>query len=133
MYEAFYGLREKPFTLLPDPDYLYLSPKHQRALTLLEYGMMNHAGFSVICGDTGAGKTTLVKILSGIIHPDSGTVDIMGYNPWHRKNSFRSRISLIMGQKAQLWWDLPAADCFLLLKEIYRIPEAQYRQRPESR
>jgi len=63
MYESFYGLREKPFTLLPDPDYLYLSPKHQRALTLLEYGMMNHAGFSVICGDTGAGKTTLIRRL----------------------------------------------------------------------
>lgn len=63
MYESFYGLTEKPFTLLPDPDYLYLSPKHQRALTLLEYGMMNQAGFSVICGDTGAGKTTLIRRL----------------------------------------------------------------------
>lgn len=63
MYESFYGLKEKPFTLLPDPEYLYLSPKHQRALTLLEYGMMNHAGFSVICGDTGAGKTTLIRRL----------------------------------------------------------------------
>ncbi|VAW68207.1 General secretion pathway protein A [hydrothermal vent metagenome] len=67
MYESFYGLKEKPFTLLPDPDYLYLSPKHQRALTLLEYGMMNHAGFSVICGDTGAGKTTLIRrLLTGL-------------------------------------------------------------------
>lgn len=63
MYETFYELKEKPFTLLPDPDYLYLSPKHQRALTLLEYGMMNQAGFSVICGDTGAGKTTLIRRL----------------------------------------------------------------------
>ncbi|MCW9013490.1 MAG: AAA family ATPase [Gammaproteobacteria bacterium] len=63
MYESFYGLKEKPFTLLPDPEYLYLSPKHQRALTLLEYGMMNQAGFSVICGDTGAGKTTLIRRL----------------------------------------------------------------------
>jgi len=63
MYESFYGLTEKPFTLLPDPEYLYLSPKHQRALTLLEYGMMNQAGFSVICGDTGAGKTTLIRRL----------------------------------------------------------------------
>ena len=63
MYETFYGLKEKPFTLLPDPDYLYLSPKHQRALTLLEYGMMNQASFSVICGDTGAGKTTLIRRL----------------------------------------------------------------------
>ncbi len=63
MYESFYGLTEKPFTLLPDPDYLYLSQKHQRALTLLEYSMMNQAGFSVICGDTGAGKTTLIRRL----------------------------------------------------------------------
>lgn len=63
MYESFYGLKEKPFTLLPDPEYLYLSPKHQRALTLLEYGMMNQASFSVICGDTGAGKTTLIRRL----------------------------------------------------------------------
>ncbi len=63
MYESFYGLKEKPFTLLPDPEYLYMSPKHQRALTLLEYGMMNQAGFSVICGDTGAGKTTLIRRL----------------------------------------------------------------------
>jgi len=63
MYESFYGLKEKPFTLLPDPEYLYMSPKHQRALSLLEYGMMNQAGFSVICGDTGAGKTTLIRRL----------------------------------------------------------------------
>ncbi|MDQ1362961.1 MAG: ral secretion pathway protein [Pseudomonadota bacterium] len=63
MYEKFYGLTERPFSLLPDPDYLYLSPKHLRALTLLEYGMMNQAGFSVICGDTGAGKTTLIRRL----------------------------------------------------------------------
>ena len=82
-----------------------------------------------LIGANGAGKTTLVKILSGIIHPDNGSVDVMGYNPWQRKNGFRSRIALIMGQKAQLWWDLPAADCFLLLKEIYRIPEKEYRER----
>lgn len=63
MYEAFYGLKEKPFSMIPDPEYLFLSTKHQRALTLLEYGMMNHAGFSVICGDTGAGKTTLIRRL----------------------------------------------------------------------
>lgn len=71
MYESFYGLKEKPFTLLPDPDYLYLSPKHQRALTLLEYGMMNQAGFSVICGDTGAGKTTLIRRLLSDLGDDT--------------------------------------------------------------
>ncbi|MBN1759321.1 MAG: ATP-binding cassette domain-containing protein [Chitinispirillaceae bacterium] len=82
-----------------------------------------------LIGANGAGKTTLVKILSGIIHPDGGSVRVLGSNPWQRKNSFRSAISLIMGQKAQLWWDLPAADCFLLLREIYRIPDKEYRER----
>ena len=71
MYETFYGLRERPFSLLPDPDYLYLSPKHLRALTLLEYGMMNQAGFSVICGDTGAGKTTLIRHLLNELGSDT--------------------------------------------------------------
>jgi putative secretion ATPase (PEP-CTERM system associated) len=61
MYEAFYHLREKPFTLLPDPGFLYLSNKHRMALTLLEYGLMNQAGFTVISGDIGAGKTTLIR------------------------------------------------------------------------
>ena len=76
MYESFYGLKEKPFTLLPDPEYLYLSPKHQRALTLLEYGMMNQAGFSVICGDTGAGKTTLIRRLLSDLE-DNTTVGLI--------------------------------------------------------
>jgi putative secretion ATPase (PEP-CTERM system associated) len=63
MYEAFYGLRSKPFSLLPDPEFLYLSKKHHMALTLLEYGLMNQASFSVITGDIGTGKTTLIRQL----------------------------------------------------------------------
>jgi len=63
MYEAFYKLREKPFTLLPDPGFLYLSNRHRMALTMLEYGLMNQAGFTVISGDIGAGKTTLIRHL----------------------------------------------------------------------
>jgi ABC-2 type transport system ATP-binding protein len=81
-----------------------------------------------LVGANGAGKTTLVKILTGIIHPTSGSAEVLGHNPWHRRNDFRRRIALIMGQKAQLWWDLPAADCFLLLREIYRIPPARYNE-----
>lgn len=81
-----------------------------------------------LVGANGAGKTTLVKMLAGIIHPSSGDARILGYRPWERDNRLRSRIALIMGQKAQLWWDLPAADCFLLLKDIYRIPEDAYRR-----
>jgi type II secretory pathway predicted ATPase ExeA len=63
MYEKFYGLRGKPFSLLPDPDFLYPSKKHSMALTLLEYGLMNQASFSVITGDIGTGKTTLIRQL----------------------------------------------------------------------
>ena len=63
MYEAFFGLREKPFSLLPDPDFLYLSKKHQEALTLLEYGLLNQAGFIVLTGEVGSGKTTLMRYL----------------------------------------------------------------------
>ncbi len=63
MYEAFYGFKEKPFSMLPDPEFLYLSKKHQAALTLLEYGLLNHVGFCVISGEAGAGKTTILRAL----------------------------------------------------------------------
>ena len=85
-----------------------------------------------IVGANGAGKTTLVKCLSGILHPTSGTATVLGHTPWERNDAFRSQIALIMGQKAQLWWDLPAADGFLLLREIYRIPEKQFRESLEE-
>ena len=67
MYEGFYHLRERPFSLLPDPDYLYLSEKHQMALALLEYSLANQAGFCVISGETGAGKTTLIRHLLNLV------------------------------------------------------------------
>jgi ABC-2 type transport system ATP-binding protein len=81
-----------------------------------------------LLGPNGAGKTTLVKMLAGIIHPTAGKAEVLGYTPWERDNRFRRQIALIMGQKAQLWWDLPAADCFLLLKEIYRVPDDEYEE-----
>ncbi len=82
-----------------------------------------------LVGANGAGKTTLVKMLSGIVHPSSGEARVLGFEPWKRSNALRQQIALIMGQKASLWWDLPAADCFLLLKEIYSIPTATFDRR----
>ena len=63
MYESFYSLKEKPFTIQPDPEFLFLSARHSMAYTMLEYGVQNRAGFSVICGDIGCGKTTLLRHL----------------------------------------------------------------------
>lgn len=63
MYESFYGLREKPFSIAPDPAFLFMSRKHRRALVMLEYGLVNHIGFSVITGEIGSGKTTLLRKL----------------------------------------------------------------------
>lgn len=70
MYEAFYGFREKPFSITPDPGFLYFSPKHRMAFDLLEYGLMNQAGFNVISGEIGTGKTTLIRHLLGQLGPD---------------------------------------------------------------
>lgn len=63
MYETYYGLREKPFSIQPDPDFLFMSKRHRLAFTMLEYGIRNRVGFSVICGEIGCGKTTLVRKL----------------------------------------------------------------------
>ncbi len=80
-----------------------------------------------LIGANGAGKTTLVKMLSGIIHPSSGQADVLGHVPWQRDDAYRRQIALVMGQKAQMWWDLPGSDCFDLLREIYQIPADEYR------
>lgn len=80
-------------------------------------------------GPNGAGKTTSLKMLSGILHPSSGRAEVLGYTPWERKNDFKRRISIIMGQKNQLWWDLPAIDSMNLNKQIYQIDEGKYKRR----
>jgi ABC-2 type transport system ATP-binding protein len=80
-------------------------------------------------GPNGAGKTTTLKLLSGLIFPTTGDARVLGYLPWKRDNSFRRRFSLVMGQKNQLWWDLPAQDSFRLHREIYRIDPAVFQRR----
>jgi ABC-2 type transport system ATP-binding protein len=84
-----------------------------------------------LIGANGAGKTTLVKILAGIVHPSSGEATVLGFKPWERHNEYRRQMALIMGQKNQVWWDLPALDSFLLLKEIYQIEDSLYKKNIE--
>ena len=79
-------------------------------------------------GPNGAGKTTTLKMLSGLIYPTSGTAEVLGYTPWRREDAFRRSFSLVMGQKNQLWWDLPAADSFQLHREIYSLPTDQFNR-----
>lgn len=78
-------------------------------------------------GPNGAGKTTTLKTLSGLLYPTSGSVSVLGHNPWDRKDVFLRSISLVMGQKNQLWWDLPASESFALNRDIYNIPEKLYK------
>jgi ABC-2 type transport system ATP-binding protein len=78
-------------------------------------------------GPNGAGKTTTLKVLSGLLYPSAGQISVLGFNPWDRKAVFQKQFSLVMGQKNQLWWDLPAMESFLLNKAIYEIPEAQFK------
>src|SRR5665213_709195 len=80
-------------------------------------------------GPNGAGKTTTLKLLSGLIYPTDGTATVLGYVPWKREIAYRRRFALVMGQKNQLWWDLPAQESFSLHKEIYRIDPADFDSR----
>ncbi len=78
-------------------------------------------------GPNGAGKTTTLKMLSGLLYPTSGQAKVMGYVPWQRRKDFLKKFSLIMGQKAQLWWDLPLYDSLLLQRDIYEMRAADFR------
>ena len=77
-------------------------------------------------GPNGAGKTTTLKILSGILYPTSGDATVLGYTPWERKKEFKMQFSIVMGQKTQLWWDLPANESLHLNKYIYELSDKDF-------
>ncbi len=79
-------------------------------------------------GPNGAGKTTTLKVLAGLLYPTSGEAKVLGYIPHKRQAEYQKQFSLVMGQKNQLWWDLPAMESFILNKEIYDVPDKQYKE-----
>jgi ABC-2 type transport system ATP-binding protein len=84
--------------------------------------------FVAFLGPNGAGKTTTLKLLSGVITPTGGEARVLGYVPWLRENEYRRQFALVMGQKNQLWWDLPAQESFLLHQKIYRIEPVDFKK-----
>ncbi len=84
--------------------------------------------FVAFLGPNGAGKTTTLKLLSGVINPTSGSATVMGFVPWERRFEYRRRFALVMGQKNQLWWDLPAQESYRLHQHIYRLDPTEYQR-----
>ena len=83
-------------------------------------------------GANGAGKSTTIKMLTGIMHPSGGTIKVMGKDPFSDRIENAKKIGVVFGQKTQLWWDIPVEETFRLLKKIYEIPEEQYIKNMEK-
>ena len=83
-------------------------------------------------GPNGAGKSSTIKILSGILHPDAGVCEVNGRVPWKQRREHVAEIGVVFGQRTQLWWDVPVIDSYRLLKDIYRVEDAAYRQSLEE-
>lgn len=82
-----------------------------------------------LVGANGAGKTTLMKMMAGLLHPTGGSMTVFGHTPHKREKSFLSRVGMVMGQKSQMWVDIPAMDTYALLAAIYQIPDELYKAR----
>jgi len=107
-----------------------IAPRYRTIHALKDISFTLSPGEAVgYLGPNGAGKTTTLKILAGVLFPDSGEVKVLGFTPWEGHTQFKKRIAFVMGRKGQLWWDLPALDFFHLLKEMYEIPHHNFQTR----
>ena len=103
-------------------DYKYIDAIKDISFSIEEGSIVGYIG------QNGAGKSTTIKILSGILIPDSGSVTIDGLVPWLDRKEYVSKIGVVFGARSQLWWDIPAEDTFNLLKDIYKIDEEKYQK-----
>jgi ABC-2 type transport system ATP-binding protein len=102
--------------------------KTRRAVADFSF-VLEAGGIVGLMGPNGAGKTTLIKMLAGILQPTAGSARVLGFDPARAVDAYKKQFALVMGQKSQLWWDLPATDTFLLNQAIYEIPEVDFRAR----
>jgi ABC-2 type transport system ATP-binding protein len=99
--------------------------RYEQSLAVKEVSFTIEPGELVgFLGPNGAGKTTTLKMLSGLLYPTSGSARVLGFVPWERQDGYRRQFALLLGQKNQLWWDLPAHESFELNARIYGIPRA---------
>lgn len=108
----------------------FVNRKHEDRIALQPTTLEIEQGQIIgLVGANGAGKTTLLKILSGLVTPTSGTAEVLGYKPWERKSDFLRQISILLGQKNQLWWDISPADSYALLANIYDLNSQAAKER----
>lgn len=108
----------------------FYNRKYTEKVALKNASIKIEAGKIVgLVGSNGAGKTTLLKMLSGLIYPTTGTAQVLGYEPWKRENDFLKKISILLGQKNQLWWDITPRDSYALLAKIYDLNETHAKNR----
>jgi ABC-2 type transport system ATP-binding protein len=107
--------------------------QYEQKMALVPTSLQIEGGQIVgLVGANGAGKTTLLKLLCGLIYPTQGDAKVLGYNPWERKREYLSQISILLGQKNQLWWDIPPADSFDLLARIYDLAPEEAKRRVQE-
>lgn len=110
-----------------------VSPRYEELPAVKGISFQIAQGESVaFLGANGAGKSTTIKMLTGIMHPSGGTIKIMGKDPFSDRIENAKKIGVVFGQKTQLWWDIPVEETFRLLKKIYEIPEEQYIKNMEK-
>jgi ABC-2 type transport system ATP-binding protein len=104
-----------------------LHRQYEQTVAVNEVGFKIEAGeFVGFLGPNGAGKTTTLKMLAGLLYPTSGSAKVLGYTPWERDDGYRRQFALVLGQKNQLWWDLPARESLELNAKIYGIPKDRF-------